>query len=61
MKEIMMAREAIMATISRLPSAGTIDPCPVCKQGVLFFTVASNGHVHAGCNNDKKQCVSWIE
>lgn len=39
---------------------GKIDPCPVCKTGVIHFSRAGyNGHVHASCSNS--ECVRWIE
>jgi hypothetical protein len=59
LSKIMVAREAIMNAVSKLPTGGTINPCPVCKLMTLHFTVASNGHVHAHC--DSGSCVSWME
>lgn len=35
-------------------------PCPVCKAGVLYYSVAScNGHMWGKCTTEK--CVSWME
>jgi hypothetical protein len=54
LENIVKARAAIIATKQ---SSGIID-CPVCGNSKsLRFSVASNGHVLAGCRG----CVSWIE
>lgn len=35
-------------------------PCPVCKAGIVFVSVAFNCHTYGKCRN--KDCkVSWIE
>ncbi len=34
--------------------------CPECKDGKLYYTVASsNGHCHGQCST--KGCLSWME
>lgn len=34
--------------------------CPVCKTGILKYSVASyNGHIHGSCSTDG--CVRWME
>lgn len=48
-QNVMKAREAITnkeGTKRRL--AGEVD-CPVCDGGKLKYSIASNGHIHAGC------------
>lgn len=56
---LMTARGAIMeSTRWKRGTAGTI-PCPICADGSLHFSVASNGHVHAGCSTP--ECVRWME
>jgi hypothetical protein len=49
------ARAAIVATKER---TGIID-CPCCDKGQLGFSIASNGHIHAGCST--AGCVRWME
>lgn len=34
-------------------------PCPICKTGMLHFSIAYNGHCHASCTTDG--CVRWME
>lgn len=41
---------------------GIVDtmPCPVCKTGILHYSISSyNGHIHGHC--ETKNCVSWME
>ncbi|MET3414799.1 hypothetical protein [Methylobacterium sp. 1030] len=51
---IMTARRAIIQTGLK---GGSIE-CPSCK-GALYFSIASNGHVHAKCSAE--DCLSWME
>lgn len=34
-------------------------PCPICEQGQVSWSRASNGHIHARCTTPK--CVHWME
>lgn len=54
------ARRAITSSVMhRRGSGGSID-CPVCGVlGALVFSVAHNGHIHAGCRT--AGCVAWME
>ncbi len=62
LKKIMMAREAIMKDADgQRSTGGTINPCPVCEKGKLFYSIAYNGHVHARCSTQEPPCVSWME
>ena len=36
-------------------------PCPACGVGVLHYTIAGNGHVHASCTNREGCGVLWRE
>jgi hypothetical protein len=62
-KRIEKAREGITRKHgTEKPVEDIVDslPCPVCKKGVLQYTIASvNGHVHGQCTT--KNCVSWME
>ena len=60
MENYTTARNAIVAhTEGKRGVAGSIE-CPVCKTGVLRFSIAGcNGHIHAKCNSEG--CVSWME
>ena len=48
------ARKIIIET--GLPEGSVV--CPLCGQRI-YFTVHSNGHVHAKCENIK--CIRWME
>jgi len=55
----MKAKEEIISfTKGKRNTSGRIDPCPVCKEGPLAFSVHHNGHVHAICETG---CVNFME
>lgn len=59
-KNIAVARKAILEDAGRDRSAsGKINPCPVCGEGILRYSIASNKHVWAACTS--KTCVRWLE
>ena len=57
--KIRTARKAITDIYGDKRGIESIIPCPCCESGELFFSIASNGHIHAKCNTGK--CVSWME
>jgi hypothetical protein len=53
------ARAAIIAKEGTNRRVSGAIPCPVCNQGPLRYSIASNGHVHAKCMTP--ECVCWME
>jgi hypothetical protein len=57
-ERIVTIRREIIQKLGNAAGSGTLD-CPCCKTGMVHFSRASNGHVHAKCSTDK--CASWME
>lgn len=58
-KNMMRARQEIVAaTFGERGIAGTID-CPICGTNKLHYGVAHNGHIHSAC--EKAGCIRWQE
>lgn len=55
---MIFARAAIMEDTGGKRSVGGSVTCPKCA-GILRYSVASNGHVHANCSTGG--CLSWME
>jgi hypothetical protein len=55
-------------TVPEKEIIGEIDPCPVCKKGVLKYIISNeNGHIWGMCfpkdgsDGSDGNCVKWIE
>lgn len=63
--KITIARQAIINRVEGegaiLPTAGIIDPCPVCGRGHLQYYVFENRDIHAECSAREPRCVEWVE
>lgn len=52
-------RMAIVKQIKTTSVRGGHMPCPCCKTGIVGYSQASNGHIHARCST--VNCASWME
>lgn len=59
MASIFVARPAIIAKHGKARGLASTMPCPVCTTGTLAYSIAHNGHIHAGCSTPT--CVRWME
>lgn len=58
-QRITIARKAIIVHAEgKRRTQGEIQ-CPICKTGMIHYSIASNGHNSAKCST--KKCVTWIE
>lgn len=53
-----IARTAILADSKEKSRTHGVIVCPECG-GVLSYSIASNGHIHASCNTG--DCLNWME
>ena len=56
--KMLKARTAIVEALGDEAGEGEMQ-CPVCGDGILRYSRASNGHIHAVCTSGK--CVAWME
>jgi hypothetical protein len=56
---VVTARAAIMEHTRGARCVTGNIPCQNCGTGILLYSVAYNGHVHAQCTT--AECLNWIE
>lgn len=59
MRDIDVARKAIVDQAKGKTNYSGMIVCPACKDGRLSFAVAHNGHISAECDTEK--CIGWKE